>query len=56
MFKMNNSDKLKQEINNKCMEIIKEVYIIKYMFIDLHSTIIEPVSPIPDFECVILVN
>ena len=27
---MNNSDKLKQEINNKCMEIIKEVYIIKY--------------------------
>ena len=30
---MNNSDKLKQEINDKCMEIIKEVYIIKYMFI-----------------------
>ena len=30
---MNNLDKLKQEINNKCMEIIKEVYIIKYMFI-----------------------
>ena len=28
----NNPDKLKQEINNKCMEVIKEVYIIKYMF------------------------
>ena len=35
---MNNSDKLKQEINNKCMEIIKkkEVYIIKYMFIIIY--------------------
>ena len=52
MFKMNNSDTLKQEINNKCMERIKEVYIIKYMIIDFHSTILDPVSPIPDFECV----
>ena len=33
---MNNSDKLKQEINNKCMEIIKVVYIIKYMFIIIY--------------------
>ena len=33
---MNNLDKLKQEINNKCMEIIKEVYIIKYMFIIIY--------------------
>ena len=33
---MNNSDKLKQEINNKWMEIIKEVYIIKYMFIIIY--------------------
>ena len=33
---MNNSDKLKQEINNKCIEIIKEVYIINYMFIIIY--------------------
>ena len=30
---MNNLDKLKQTINDKCMELIKVVNIIKYMFI-----------------------
>ena len=30
---MNNLDKLKQIINDKCMELIKVVNIIKYMFI-----------------------
>ena len=33
---MNNSDKLKQEINDKCMEIIKELYIVKYMFMIIY--------------------
>ena len=33
VYKMNNLDKLKQIINDKCMELIKVVNIIKYMFI-----------------------